>query len=103
MHLFDTTETFFLKNELFLLVSLWTSICGDSLFQYKKMSCCTGEVVFESLKSSCQCFGSFQFFLSVLFLSFVYLFIFCFVLFIFIYLFLFLVFTEGVLGSSWPC
>lgn len=31
------------------------------------MSCCIGEVVFESLKSSCQCFGSFQFFLSLLF------------------------------------
>ena len=39
------------------------------------MCCCTGEVVVESLESSCQCFNSFHFFLFLFFLSIIYLFI----------------------------
>lgn len=71
-------------NFFFSQFLLQTSICDKSLFQFKKMSCCTGEVVVESLKSSCQCFGSFQFFFSLLFsffLLFISLFLLCSVLF----------------------
>lgn len=73
----------FEKLNFFCYFLLWTSICDESLFQFKKICCCTGEVVFESLESSCQCFDCFQFFLFLFFLSIIYLFAFCFVLFLY--------------------
>lgn len=62
------------------------------LFAFKKICCCIGEVVFEALKSSCQCFGSFDFFFLLITLFYLFFFfsflLLCFILFCFILFFI---------------
>lgn len=94
LHLFNTTDLLFGNKTFFYVSFTYGLVFVMRVFQFKRMSCCTGEVVLNHLKvhvSVLVLFFSF-FFFPFLF-SF---FMFCFVLFCFLCLLLFFFFCRGV-------